>query len=199
MFDPYFTTKPGGTGLGLSSVHSIVKRHGGRVEVASAQQAGTTFTLHLPAAPSAAPPATADASAAAAAPTGHGRILIMDDEPLIRGLASRTLAALGYEPVPAADGATAVSAFREAREQGAPFRAVLLDLTVPGGMGGKEAAARILEIDPAAVLVVSTGYSNDPIMSDFQAYGFAGAVAKPYVASALAAEMTRLLADGPQG
>jgi CheY-like chemotaxis protein len=112
---------------------------------------------------------------------------------LIRELASRVLDKLGYEAVTCADGEAAVRLFRAAQEGGTPFRGVLLDLTVPGGMGGKEAAAQIRALDPEAILIVSTGYCNDPVVADCQAFGFAGAVAKPYAAEALAAELARLL------
>lgn len=194
VFDPYFTTKPGGTGLGLSSVYSIVKRHAGRVEVASVLGVGTTFTLYLPAAAqgSVHVPAS-DASAAPQPQSGQGKVLVMDDEALIRELASRVLEKLGYEAVTCADGEDAVRLFRAAHACGVPFRGVLLDLTVPGGMGGKEAAAQIRALDPAAILIVSTGYCNDPVVADCQAFGFSGAVAKPYAAEALAAELARLL------
>ena len=196
IFDPYFTTKPGGTGLGLSSVYSIVRRHAGCVEVESEIGVGTMFSLRLPAAveTDAAP---SDATEAALPHDGQGRILVMDDEILIRDLASRVLEALGYEAVACADGEAAVHLFREAQEQGAAFRAVLLDLTVPGGMGGKDAAALIRAMDTGVILIVSTGYSNDPIVADCQAYGFAGAVAKPYSVETLAEELTRLLGQRP--
>jgi len=197
IFDPYFTTKPGGTGLGLSSVYSIVKRHAGGVQVASERGVGTTFSLHLPAAAraSAAPPA--DVVEITLLPAGQGKVLVMDDEELIRDLASRVLESLGYEAVACADGETAVALFRAAREQAAPFRAALLDLTIPGGMGGKDAAAQMRQIDIEAILIVSTGYSNDPVVADYRAYGFAGAVAKPYAIDTLADELTRLLRGAP--
>lgn len=198
VFDPYFTTKPGGTGLGLSSVYSIVRRHAGSVNVTSQPDVGTTFTLHLPtASPDARLPVGSAAVQVPKAHRGLGRVLLMDDEVLIRDLASRVLHVLGYEAVACADGAEAVRQYRAASEQGKPFSAVLLDLTIPGGMGGREAAEQIRAFDPRALLVVSTGYSNDPVVADCQAFGFAGAVAKPYSVETLAAELTRLLAGPP--
>ena len=197
IFDPYFTTKPTGTGLGLSSVYSIVRRHAGSVTVVSLPDVGSTFTLHLPAAaPDASLPVASPLVQVPTPQQGLGRVLVMDDESLIRDLASRVLQVLGYEAVACHDGAQAVQLFRTAREQGQPFVAVLLDLTIPGGMGGREAAQQIRACDPHALLIVSTGYSNDPVVADCQAFGFAGAVAKPYSVETLASELTRLLA-GP--
>jgi CheY-like chemotaxis protein len=193
VFDPYFTTKPGGTGLGLASVYSIVKRPGGSVEVSSVKNGGATFTLRLPAAPASAPnnpSGDADPGVPAAA---SGRILVMDDEELIRRLASDMLSALGYVAVCCADGAAAVEAVRHARERGEPFDAVILDLTIPGGMGGKDASVLIREIDEGAALIVSSGYSNDPILADCCSYGFRGAIAKPYSMDRLGRELARLL------
>lgn len=196
VFDPYYTTKPGGTGLGLSSVYSIVKRHAGRVEVASVAGQGATFTLYLPAAAPSERPSPEPVPAVPNVQGGRGRVLVMDDETLIRNLACRVLDVLGYEATACAEGSAAVAAYRAALQEGRPFAAVLLDLTVPGGMGGRDAAAQILAIDPKALLIVSSGYSIDPVVADFRAYGFAGAVAKPYAIETLAAELDRLLGVG---
>lgn len=193
IFDPYFTTKEHGTGLGLTSVYSIVRRHGGQVEVSSVAGRGAAFTVYLPA---------FDAKVYEEAHKGHegvvvagkGRILVMDDEEMIRDLAVIMLKEAGYVVESCADGAAAVARFLEAREAGTPFDAVILDLTVPGGMGGKTAAALIREQDQGVVLLVSSGYSNDPIMADFRAYGFNGTVAKPYTIEAITGELSRLLA-----
>ncbi|MEW6486907.1 MAG: PAS domain S-box protein [Thermodesulfobacteriota bacterium] len=197
VFDPYFTTKPGGTGLGLSSVYSIVRRHGGDVRVSSSPGEETVFVVHLPAAgeechrPAAAPPEHP------APCQSRGRVLVMDDEEMIRELATGMLEALGYTALACPDGAAAVDAYRQAREAGTPFDAVLLDLTVPGGMGGKETAAQLLAIDPQALLIVSSGYSNDPAVAEHRAAGFAGAVVKPYSLDRLSQELLRLLRAHP--
>jgi two-component system, cell cycle sensor histidine kinase and response regulator CckA len=109
-----------------------------------------------------------------------GSILVMDDEEIIRDMTAEMLEYLGYQATTCENGAEAIAQYKAASESGVPFSAVIMDLTIPGGMGGKEAARQILAIDPKACLIVSSGYSNDPIMSDFSAYGFNGAIAKPY-------------------
>jgi signal transduction histidine kinase/ActR/RegA family two-component response regulator len=191
IFDPYFTTKSQGSGLGLASVYSIVKRHGGTVGVSSRVGEGSSFTIYLPAAPGMRP--EAGVMKRTAGPAGGGRVLIMDDEDFIREIATEILQFQGYEVYQCADGREAVEHFRRARERNNPFAGVILDLTVPGGMGGKEAASLIREIDPNAVLLVSSGYSNDPVISDFQYYGFDGAINKPFDADTLIEELGRLI------
>ncbi|QEM68195.1 PAS domain S-box protein [Geobacter sp. FeAm09] len=181
IFDPYFTTKAGGTGLGLSSVYSIITRHGGHISVSSGAGTGATFTIHLPAAGAATPAAgRPEDGAVASAPPASGSVLVMDDDEMILDLATKMLHLLGYRVTTCTTGEEAVSRYRAAQESGTPFDVVIMDLTVPGGMGGKETARVILELDPAARLVVSSGYSSDPIMAHYQEYGFCGAVIKPY-------------------
>ncbi|NDY42685.1 PAS domain S-box protein [Dissulfurirhabdus thermomarina] len=189
IFDPYFTTKENGTGLGLATAHSIVRRHGGFIEVESEVGRGTAFILYLPAAE-----APVEAEAGEEAPAeGRGRILVMDDEEVVRACALDMLATLGYEAAAARDGAEAVRLYAEARAAGKPFDAVVLDLTVPGGMGGKEAVQRLREIDPAVRAVASSGYSTDPVMGDHEAHGFAAVIPKPYRTAELAAVLRRVL------
>jgi PAS domain S-box-containing protein len=191
IFDPYFTSKPTGSGLGLASVYSIVKRHGGEVDVSSTLGAGTIFTIHLPALPGRKPE-----DAEAKAPDelkGSGRVLIMDDEDFIRDIATYTLDYLGYEVESCMEGSEALDLFLEAWNSNSPFSAVILDLTIPGGMGGKEAAALMLDIDPDAVLIVSSGYSDDPVIASFRQYGFSGVLTKPFDAEGLARELKRLI------
>ena len=191
IFDPYFTTKSQGSGLGLASVYSIVKRHGGTVGVYSVIGVGSSFTIYLPASPGKRPEVTLVNNEVC--PTPGGKILIMDDEDFIREIATEILQYLGYQVENCVDGRKAVERFQEARESNTPFSAVILDLTVPGGIGGKEAASLILEIDPDAVLIVSSGYSNDPVIANYHLYGFRGVISKPFDAGTLVAELERLI------
>ena len=194
IFDPYFTTKPDGSGLGLSTAFSIVDRHDGLLRVSAATAGGACFDVYLRA-----DPAATMAPAAPAPPTcepGVGRVLLMDDEPMIRRVATRILERAGYEVEAVADGALAVQRYEEEARAGEPFAAVILDLTVPGGMGGKEAMQQLLALDPAVKAIVCSGYSNDPVMANHRAYGFSGVVAKPYSAGELQGSVRQLLGDG---
>ena len=178
IFEPYFTTKRKGTGLGLAATYSIVRNHGGQIGVESVLGRGTTFTIYLPASEEA--PARKEAGERRPAPTGSGRVLVVDDEDLIRNLAVRVLEQGGYAVSSASEGAEAVEFYRSARASGRPFDLVITDLTIPGGMGGREVALRLREIDPDARIIVSSSYSEDAAMADFKAHGFCGVVAKPY-------------------
>lgn len=191
IFDPYFTTKSHGSGLGLASVYSIVKRHGGTVGVDSTIGVGSCFEIYLPASPGKRPE-VATIREAAEKPAG-GRILIMDDEDFIREIAMEILQFMGYEVESCADGREAVDLYDSAKRNDLPFSCVILDLTIPGGMGGREAADLILKIDPTAILLVSSGYSNDPIIANYQSYGFSGAIRKPFNTDTLAGELERVL------
>jgi CheY-like chemotaxis protein len=179
IFEPYFTTKESGSGLGLAASHSIVKRHGGWLGVKSTSPEGTTFELLIPATES-----TAGAPAARAEELadvqGQGRILVMDDEAHVRVLAKSMGKELGYEVDAAADGAEAVEMYGRALEEGSRYDAVILDLTVRGGMGGLVALREIRALDPRARVIVSSGYYNDPALADHESYGFDAALAKPY-------------------
>ena len=177
IFDPFFTTKSKGTGLGLATSYAIVQKHRGHLTVRSELGQGTTFRLYLPASSKEIRPVPDQGSVPA---SGTGKILFMDDEPVIRRFASKALASFGYEVECVEDGDQAVAHYQLAIEQGAPYFGVILDLTVPGGMGGKETMQALLLIDPKVQAIVSSGYSNDPIMADFAAYGFCGRIAKPY-------------------
>lgn len=190
IFDPYFTTKQKGNGLGLTSAYSIVRRHGGSIEVSSTPGVGSCITLYLPAVPR---QNDEYEPMPEAAPSGRGRILIMDDEELIRKIASEILNFLGYESEECADGREALERYRTAKWRNAPFDAVILDLTVPGGMGGKLAAPLLREIDHDAVLIVSSGYSDDPVIAKYQEYGFNASIPKPFDAATLARELSRLI------
>lgn len=126
--------------------------------------------------------------------SGRKRILFMDDEELLRSVVTRMLEIMGYETVPAADGEEAVGLYREAAEAGRPFDAVILDLSVPGGMGGREAIKRLLEIDPDVVALISSGYVGDRILAEYGLYGFKGVVAKPYTSDELRETLGAVLA-----
>lgn len=188
IFDPYFTTKSGGFGLGLASVHSIVSRHGGHIEAQSKVGAGTTFTLYLPSTGTASSESEICDGVTQHEALAGGSVLVMDDEEVIRELAAEMLGHLGYEVTTCATGEEAVRKYRLAKEGNKPFSFVIMDLTVPGGMGGRESAKDILAFDPYARLIASSGYSNDPVMADFCDYGFCGSIAKPYTLD----ELTRI-------
>ncbi len=193
IFDPYFTTKVKGSGMGLTTAYSIIRKHGGHIGVASRLGEGSTFTIYLPTAvsTSAAPGPTADA--AAVEPNEH-RLLLMDDEPTIRVLAQRILEKAGFAVEVAADGAEAVRLFKAAQARQAPFSAAILDITIPGGMGGRETLAELKKLAPGLKALVSSGYSTDAIMAAPSDFGFAGCVSKPYRAPVLLAEIRRVLA-----
>lgn len=182
IFDPYFTTKAHGSGLGLATVYSVVKNHDGFIGVESKEGEGASFFIYLPVSENDIPPVEDSPSDTR---SGSGRILVMDDEALIREVASDILDYLGYCAVACHDGKTAIELYREAMTAGEPFDAVLMDLTIPGGMGGQETMQRLLEIDPGVVGIVSSGYCNDPILSNYRDYGFSGIVEKPYSPDAL--------------
>jgi PAS domain S-box-containing protein len=184
IFDPYFTTKPKGNGLGLASAYSIIKNHNGLVTVESEVHVGSTFNLYLP--------ATLHQEMHIEQPrvgseviTGTGRVLIVDDEEAIRALVEYTLTRLGYQVIQTATALEGVDIYRQKFEAGERFDAVILDLTLPGGMGGKEALKKLIEIDPTVNAIVSSGYATDATMSRYQDFGFRGVIAKPYEAAEL--------------
>ncbi|MBW2406579.1 MAG: PAS domain S-box protein [Deltaproteobacteria bacterium] len=177
VFDPYFTTKQKGSGLGLTVAYSIVDKHNGRMTVESGLGHGTTFTIYLPASDK---PASQPADEEKRLFIGKGKILVMDDEEFIRDVATQMLSNIGYEVSVAIDGNQAIEMYRQAQKSGEPFDTVIMDLTIPGGMGGKEAIQKLKKLDPNVTALVSSGYSNDPIMSNFRDYGFQGVVKKPY-------------------
>ncbi len=188
IFDPYFTTKPAGTGLGLASAYSIVRKHKGFVAVTSEVGVGTTFGVYLPAVNGvvAVAPMPEDPSLQ----RFPGRLLVVDDEPAVRVLAKRMFASLGLEVVVAPDGEAGIALYADAVQAGHRFDAVLLDLTIPGGMGGQEAVKELLALDSDAVCVATSGYFNDPVLAHYQDYGFRGRLAKPYDRDAAATMLT---------
>ncbi|MHC4536410.1 MAG: 7TM diverse intracellular signaling domain-containing protein, partial [Planctomycetota bacterium] len=177
IFDPYFTSKQKGSGLGLTTAFSIIRKHDGHIVAKSQLEAGTTFTVYLPSSKEKVPQKTEDRHAEI---SGKGKILAMDDEEMIRDLVGDMLNRLGYEAEVARHGEEAIHIYRRAIESGEPFDAVILDLTVPGGMGGKETIERLRELDSNLKAIVSSGYSNDPIMSEPKKYGFSSVVVKPF-------------------
>ena len=178
IFDPFFSTKQEGSGLGLATCHSIINKHDGHIMVQSEPGMGTMFTIYLPAADRGKSAVKDDRTSLFT--SGSGRIMVMDDEPMVRDLAEQMLTHLGYEVVLVVDGAEAIARYKEAREAGDSFDLIVMDLTIPGGMGGAEAVQEILAINPEAKVIVSSGYSNDPAMANYRDYGFSGAVAKPF-------------------
>jgi two-component system, cell cycle sensor histidine kinase and response regulator CckA len=180
IFDPYFTTKARGVGLGLASVYSIVGKHGGWVEVTSRPGCGTVFTLLIPSVTGQPDAPVAEVEPPAVATGAAKPILVMDDEVLILDLTTQVLSHLGYHVTTCTNGEEAIGLYHRAQQLGTPFLAAIMDLTIPGAMGGKEAARRILGNDPGARLIVSSGYCNDPVMAEYQKHGFCAALAKPY-------------------
>lgn len=190
IFDPFFTTKQKGSGLGLATSFSIIKQHKGLIGAESTLGAGATFHVYLPAAPEQSLPT---AGAEAELIMGEGRILVMDDEEHIRDLATIMLNKCGYEVVTAEDGVEAIALYENAKAGGDPFDLVIIDLTVPGGMGGQETIQRFMELDPDVKAIVSSGYSNDPVMANFREYGFQDVIAKPYKISDLSKVLNKVI------
>ncbi len=177
IFDPYFTTKQKGHGLGLSTCYFIIQKHDGYITVDSEPGVGTTFSIYLPASPK---QVLKKKDLKKSIMAGQGKILVMDDEEFIRTMVCRMLTQLGYKAEAAKDGAEAIAIYKHARRLNQGFNAVIMDLTIAGGMGGREAIKKLLEVDPNAKVIVSSGYSNDPVMANYKKYGFCGIIPKPY-------------------
>jgi PAS domain S-box-containing protein len=189
IFDPYFTTKQKGTGLGLATSYSIIKKHTGYIDAESEVGIGTTIHFWLP------------VSGVVGEKRenlheeilgGQGKVLLMDDEEIIREAAGEVLQYLGYTVGFAEDGKEAVELYTEAQKED-PFDVVIMDLTIPGGMGGKETIQELLKVDPDVKAIVSSGYSTNPVMADFKSYGFKGVVTKPYSIEELSETLHRIL------
>lgn len=184
IFDPFFTTKEKGSGLGLATAYSIIKKHNGYIDVTSETGKGTTFYIYLPASFKKVAEKEEEEII-----HGKGRILLMDDEEGIRYIIGQMLEHLGYEVKTAEGGNSAIELFKRAKKENQTFDAVILDLTTPGEMGGRETIQRLMEIDPEVKGIASSGYSTDPIIADFKSYGFSGAIVKPYSVT----QMSRIL------
>ena len=182
VFDPYFSTKQQGSGLGLASAHSIISKHDGTISVDSRFGTGTAFVVSLPAVEVTRPnPTIAPVDVQDPFPIpSSARILVLDDDKAVRKVAEQMLGKMGCEVVLAADGSEAIEKYRKSIQRGTTFDIVIADLTLPGGMNGCEAANKILDIDPQARIIISSGYATDPIMANYAAHGFIGIAAKPY-------------------
>jgi CheY-like chemotaxis protein len=195
IFDPYFTTKQGGSGLGLATSYAIVSKHGGTLSVESKPGDGAVFTIELPASVE---KAAAEEPVEGGMQSGTERLLVMDDEEALRKLLVLILSGLGYRVQAARDGAEAIAMCEKAKAAGEPFDAILLDLTVTSGMGGIEAAARLKELDSSLRLIVSSGYSDASAMANFRDYGFDDVIPKPWRAADLSGVFRRVLAGDRQ-
>lgn len=193
IFDPYFTTKPSGSGLGLTTTYSIVDKHGGHLILESEPGRGTTFTLHLPASNTLIASASPHELEQSETDEKSARILVMDDEEIVLDVVRQMLENIGYEVETAVDGADASRLYRRALDDGDRFDAVIMDLTIPGGVGGKEAVRTLLDVDPDATVVVSSGYADDPVLANHTEYGFADMIVKPFSLDKLKEVMFRVL------
>ena len=193
LFEPYFTTKSRGRGLGLPTAWTVVKNHGGEITVSSAPGRGASFSIDLPATGRG---FTEEPEARKAVTKGSGRVLVLEDEAVVYNAVRRMLAALGYGCEIVTDGKDAVRRYAEEEKKGVPFAAVIMDLTIPGGMGGREAARQLRKIAPEARLIVSSGYSEEAVMADYKANGFDAVLPKPYRYEDLAETLAGLLREG---
>ncbi len=180
-------------GLGLAMAFSVINKHKGYIDVESEIGTGTTFYIYLPA---------FEKEVVVAKEAGKeqlpvkGRVLVMDDEKMVKDIAGKMLNRIGYEVKSAGDGARAIELYKKAKDSPEPFDVVILDLTVPGGMGGRRTIKKLKEIDPDVKAVVSSGYDKDPVMTDFKKYGFSGSVGKPYSMHELEKAIEEIMKQG---
>jgi PAS domain S-box-containing protein len=192
IFDPFYSTKQQGTGLGLTVAYSIIKKHDGHIEISSDVGKGTVVQIYLPASNKS---AFETAQPMPELKRGHGRILLMDDEEFLLDAISKIVGSLGYSVTTARNGRDAVSLYVQAKLSGAPFDAAILDLTIPGGMGGKQAMQEIRKTDPGVKAIATSGYSEDPVIADPRASGFRGALLKPYSIEELSSVLEKVLLE----
>jgi PAS domain S-box-containing protein len=192
VYDPYYTTKEMGRGLGLATAYSFISKHDGLITASSEPSSGTTFSIYLPAVP---PPACPTGEPDPTARGAKGKVLVMDDDETVCEILGEALITLGYESRFASDGREAIGLYTLAKESGEPFDAVIMDLTISKGMGGMEAIQKLLKIDPRAKAIVSSGYADDPAMLDYARYGFRGGLDKPFRVKDLKAMLERLIAE----
>ncbi len=178
IFDPYFSTREQGSGLGLTTTYFILNRHGGTIELENRPERGAAFVIHLPVSTE----PTDDTPPVSEKPSRNNpaRILLMDDEPGLRVISEKIIRHLGYQVMTAADGEEAIAIYQQAIEAGHGIDLVILDMTVPGGMGGLETIKRLKQLDPNVSAIASSDYSTDPVISSYRDFGFVGAIPKPY-------------------
>lgn len=194
VFEPYFTTKQAGSGLGLASTYSIIQKHGGHISVESAVGQGTIFEIYFPAASDQLLPAIQKVPGTSTFKQAR-EALVLDDEETIRTTLAAMLKEFNFAVQTEAESQKAVELYQNAFAAGRPFDLVIVDLTIPGGMGGEEVARAILEIDPKATIVVSSGYADAPVMANYPDHGFKGMMTKPYTLKKLSTELSKVLAD----
>ncbi|MBN2077954.1 MAG: PAS domain S-box protein [Spirochaetes bacterium] len=193
VFDPYFTTKAGGNGLGLTSTFSIIKRHDGYISVESFPGSGTSFSIYLPSTDS----GDVEVKGVEESPAHlTGKVLFMDDDEAVNATAMKMLEHLGFKVEIAHDGGQAVGLYERSLDIGEPFDVVILDLTIPGGMGGKKTLERLMALDDGVRAVVSSGYSTDLVMANYRDYGFKGVIAKPYRIDELSRVLHLVMMEG---
>jgi PAS domain S-box-containing protein len=195
IFDPFFTTKQKGSGLGLATSYSILQKHGGFIDVESVLGAGSTFILYLPASRELPQSRVEPPKLPAKAHRGQGYILVMDDEEFIRDVACIMLTNLGYTVDCAASGEQTIAFVKDLAERNLTYGAVILDLTVPGGMGGKETLKKLTALYPGIKAIASSGYSDDPVMADPKKYGFVDRITKPYLKEEMSTVLARVTAS----
>jgi len=192
IFDPYFSTKQTGSGLGLATCYSVMTRHGGQISVTSELGKGSCFTLYIPASEKRKTQTDVSFSQTFQHIRKKHRILLMDDEEMIRSLVVKMLSKTGDLVDTAVEGKIAVEMYKKAYDDGNPYDFLIMDLTIPGGVGGEKAIKEILKINPDAKAIVSSGYAEDPVMARYTDYGFKGIIAKPYTASALEVAINKI-------
>ncbi len=193
IYDPYFSTKQSGSGLGLATVYSIVNKHEGHISINSELGDGTEFIVYLPASKNQQVSIKEDLVPQIAIVENKGTVLVMDDDDIVCNVASQMLESLGFSAEIAKDGSTALEMYKIAMENRKPYDVIIMDLTIPGGVGGKEVIKQLLLVDPDVKAIVSSGYADDPVMANFSEYGFMGILAKPYMINLLANVLNTVL------